>query len=38
MITSEHEGQGDSECTDRRGSHEDAAMLLDATRLRGSDR
>jgi hypothetical protein len=38
MITSEHEGQGDFGSADRRRSDENAAMLLDVTRVRGSDR
>ena len=38
MITSKHEGQGDFGSADRRRSDENAAMLLDVTRVRGSDR
>jgi len=38
MITSEHEGQGVFRSAERRRSDENAAMLLDATHMRGSDR
>jgi len=35
MIISEHERQGDFGSADHRRSDENAAMLLDATRVRG---